>query len=1380
MKRICKAFVALAAAICAARAEEGQSTGPRARLDACGDVKVVAVQDVHGYNSWPMMQAVGGRLVCAYSRGSAHTIGEGVRGVYSRTSTDGGATWLPEVCVVNDPNLGEVTIGKGLDDDGAMLLWVRNWGRLKRHDLYRTMDGIRYERIASPKLSPMPIQVTDIFKVPGVGLMSLWFAGNYKSDTGNSWGTLTSADNGRTWVQHTVEDGLSKPDWPTEQSAVYIGDGRILAIARSEGDGKCQFQLTSTDYGKSWLKRRTNITDVKESTPSLVYSQADGLVANYYYHRGARKLKRRTARVADVFDRPVAWPEPEVLAEGYEARAYDAGNVNATVGNDGRHHLATYSGSESDTTVFVVSVEGGRRGTARTAGVVAFKDAAKIKSWDAWDDHKKLAPKKEKRCVTWERLCKLDSGLEPFGMLETRPAKDIAGSQWSIGCETMDRDYADWDQFKAYVGMIGAKRGRLFSGWAKTEQEKGKYDFTWLDPQVREMAAMGVKPWICLSYGNPVYGSDFRLGMRVKQVTGKPEAFGAWIRYCKACVEQYKDVVDEWEIWNEPFWQGEEYAEMFYRTAKAIREVQPSAKIFCTAVGFSKDYKCVLERLKKENALGLATRFIYHPYDPNPDESYEKLAEPLRRLVKSYSPDYDILQGEVGCPSQLEYAHALSAREWTEYSQAKWDLRRTIGDAVRNIPCSVFTMIDLQYTFMLQSFGMLRSNLLKEVVYRRPSFYAMQHVFSFFDDESHPVSVKKQQVNGKELTVATFENRGGTVYVLWFSGERPGDTLAYERATVQIKGCSVGKPVWVDLLTGKIGKIPGANVSYADGMLTLKDLPLWDSPIMVAGNELVPRRTVWEEMSPEDIVDAIYRPKCGLLPRADRKVFLNRKMDVSTEPWTKMATTNFLPCFDRYGQFKYREWPGKTHSDTELQAAAEAEERDLAAYPGPTDRDRFGGWSAGPRQESTGRFRTAKIDGKWWLVDPDGNLFWSWGAVRVTPSSAVTPLNGNPRSSRCGGPLPDRDCLFEGLPAKGDPFAAFYDTYDALLLPFYLKRGETRRYDFSAANLYRKYGKEWFAKFSDSCHRRLRSWGANTIANSSDLRICLQDRTPYAERIECQSRPIEGSWGHWFKFRDPFDPSFTEGVKKALVEHGREAHDPWCIGFFIDNEIGWGSKHEDLARWTLRSPDGQPAKTAFLKRLAAKGIAFDNNDISSVPGAELRAFTDVLVEEYFKRTRETVKAFDKDLLYLGCRFAGRARDWVIGPCAKYSDVISYNIYADQIADWRLPNGLDAPVLIGEFHFGAHDRGLFGSGLINTGSQEGRAAALKRYVESALANPQIVGVHWHQFSDQPTAGRFDGEHFQVGWTDVCDRPYPETIQAIREVGYPMYETRCKAQ
>jgi len=324
-------------------------------IDAGAEVpKSVAVTPCEGYNSWPMIQSVGGKLVCAYSRGSGHTIGEGRRGVYVKTSSDGGRTWSKETCVVNDPELGEVTIGKGLDGTGAMLLWVRNWGKIRRHDLYRTSDGIAFEKIASPVLDPMPIQITDVFKVPDVGLMSFWFAGNYRKGAGNSWGTLTSMDNGRTWTQRTVESGLSKLDWPTEQSAVYLGDGRILAVARTERGGRCQFQLTSTDGGKTWSRRRTNIEDILESTPSLIFDPASRLVYNYYYQRGTRKLKRRIAKVDGIFTDSETWPAPETLAEGAEERDYDAGNVNA-VSVGGVHYLAFYTGSPSNAEVRVVS-----------------------------------------------------------------------------------------------------------------------------------------------------------------------------------------------------------------------------------------------------------------------------------------------------------------------------------------------------------------------------------------------------------------------------------------------------------------------------------------------------------------------------------------------------------------------------------------------------------------------------------------------------------------------------------------------------------------------------------------------------------------------------------------------------------------------------------------------------------------------------------------------------------------------------------------------------------------------------------------------------------------------------------------------------------------
>jgi hypothetical protein len=316
------------------------------------------VQDCKGYNSWPMMQAIGRRLVCTYSRGTGHTIGEGARGVFARTSDDCGRTWSPEVCVVDEPNYGEVTIGKGLDEDGAMLLWVRCFGGPNnRHELYRTADGVKFEKISTPALSPLPMQITDIFHVPGKGMMSLWFAGNYKDDFSHSWGTLVSADNGLTWTQTTVEKDLSKADWPTEQSAVYVGDGKILGLARTEIPGAStgvQFQLTSADSGVTWKRERTNISDIMCSTPSLVYDAQSGLVSNYYFERGKGLVKRRVNVLGDVWSAPTGWAEPEVVGVGSE-RPWDTGNVNATV--IGRtHFIAYYSGAEPDTAVYVLPV----------------------------------------------------------------------------------------------------------------------------------------------------------------------------------------------------------------------------------------------------------------------------------------------------------------------------------------------------------------------------------------------------------------------------------------------------------------------------------------------------------------------------------------------------------------------------------------------------------------------------------------------------------------------------------------------------------------------------------------------------------------------------------------------------------------------------------------------------------------------------------------------------------------------------------------------------------------------------------------------------------------------------------------------------------------
>ena len=93
-----------------------------------------------------------------------------------------------------------------------------------------------------------------------------------------------------------------------------------------------------------------------------------------------------------------------------------------------------------------------------------------------------------------------------------------------------------------------------------------------------------------------------------------------------------------------------------------------------------------------------------------------------------------------------------------------------------------------------------------------------------------------------------------------------------------------------------------------------------------------------------------------------------------------------------------------------------------------------------------------------------------------------------------------------------------------------------------------------------------------------------------------------------------------------------------------------------------------------------------------------------------------------------------------------------------------------------FHFGALDRGPFHTGLCSVLDQDQRAEAYRHYVAGALLNPAVVGAHWFRCYDFPTTGRGDGENYQIGFLDICDTPYWETIAAARDLGDHLYTIR----
>ncbi len=494
---------------------------------------------------------------------------------------------------------------------------------------------------------------------------------------------------------------------------------------------------------------------------------------------------------------------------------------------------------------------------------------------------------------------------------------------------------------------------------------------------------------------------------------------------------------------------------------------------------------------------------------------------------------------------------------------------------------------------------------------------------------------------------------------------------------------------------------------------------------------------------------------------------------------------DFFPFVDKFGQYKHKEWQGKTHSDTELKKITKLEAEAIAANPGPKNRNKYGGWTAGPQLKATGFFRTEKYKNKWWMVDPDGRLFWTNGVNCVSSKAPTTGVQY-------------RESYFDFLPKEGSTFSEFYSKSNWGDHGFYKDKKPYTAFNFYQANLHRKYGDKWLSEFQNLAHNRLRNWGLNTIGFVSDLEATQQHRTPFVGSVWILKTPkIAGSTGYWGPFHDVFDPEFKKIVNKSMQTQKNGAGDPWCIGFFVDNELSWGDVGS-LAIGTLKSPAAQPAKIEFIKDLKSKYKNIDKlNAIwktnheswdallntTKVPKFEdakedLTTFYGKIADTYFKIIKEGLNTIAPKQNYLGCRFAWANNDIVLTAASKYMDIMSFNKYEYSVENIGLPEGVDAPIMIGEFDFGALDRGHFHYGVKLAKDQAERGTMYKSYIEGALRNPLIVGAHWFQYNDEPFTARGDGENYNVGFVDICDNPYTELIDKVRETSYKLYEYRSE--
>ncbi|BAR98913.1 hypothetical protein BV133_1320 [Blastochloris viridis] len=418
---------------------------------------------------------------------------------------------------------------------------------------------------------------------------------------------------------------------------------------------------------------------------------------------------------------------------------------------------------------------------------------------------------------------------------------------------------------------------------------------------------------------------------------------------------------------------------------------------------------------------------------------------------------------------------------------------------------------------------------------------------------------------------------------------------------------------------------------------------------------------------------------------------------------------------------------------------------------------------------AAGFFRTACLDGVWWLVDPDGGRWLSKGVntVRI-----------------------DQD-----------------------------RAGDSDRVPYAEACL-AKYGSA--EAWRRAAAARLRSWGVNTLGAWSDEQVAAAGTTlAIAPLLDLGQKfafsfagPAE-PWGD--AFPDVFDPRFEAFARQRALDLCSPYRDEAAVvGWFVDNELRWGPDwrgRDELLTLYLNLPVGRPGRAGaaeHLRRRYADFAAFEavwRTGLSSFAAVaespapivqpfprlaiydrdaadeatlnrvcpdratfvgDCDSFSGEVAERYFAVTTAAVRAVAPNHLVLGCRFHFPPQREVVAAAGRHLDVVSFNCYAAEpltaIATYA---AAAKPALIGEFSVRGDDAGLPNTrgASPRVATQAERAAAFGRFVTAALGQPTLVGYHWFEHADQPAEGRPDGENSNYGTVTIADAVYAELTAAM---------------
>lgn len=516
---------------------------------------------------------------------------------------------------------------------------------------------------------------------------------------------------------------------------------------------------------------------------------------------------------------------------------------------------------------------------------------------------------------------------------------------------------------------------------------------------------------------------------------------------------------------------------------------------------------------------------------------------------------------------------------------------------------------------------------------------------------------------------------------------------------------------------------------------------------------------------------------------------------------------------DEFGQWKRAEWTGKTHSLEELKEKYRALEGE-AEYPFP-EWNCWGGDKNRKLKEGTGFFSTFKsADGRWHLTDPEGCDYFSVG----------------PCCTGMGewGRIDSFEGCCEWLPENDPEYAEFFVKRRGRRAA-YMPEESSKMVNFAGINLKRAYGDRWKEKWEEISSHILMNSGINSQGNFPGIRVNPEMPDPETEEVSKAGAAVVGRGKKPQKdtdsgkgrmayvrelpgfpvtdtlifrdFPDVLSPQYRERSKAYAGKLEEWKDDPWLIGYFLRNEPEFNFvENLAIANEVLRNP----AQTFCRKGLKAfleekygdiKALNrewksdFEGFDVFERPmedclsqyplsQGDIREFSGKLITEYIRIPSEACRKVDPNHLNLGLRWS-KAYNGDMMKGWEYFDVFSINCYdfdPTKDMDFVKNAGVDLPILIGEYHCGALDRGLTATGLKGVTDQKERGVMWRYFLEKVASHPYGVAAHWFQYNDQFCLGRFDGENYQIGMVDVCMQPYPELMEAAYASSKVLYQVK----